>query len=120
MLVIRKEQMEVFRAYMLEQFENRMLTHLRSAFPDQARDMPELDLRSLIHTGIENADKYGIVDEVDIRHYLEYMLIYGLDFDTNPSTSWAGIILRNPELTGTDKMAQIDDHDFFTRVGDQP
>lgn len=116
---IRKVQMEELSKAMLKQFEDRMVVHLRSAFPEQTQDLPEPALRATIRSGIDSAAKYDVTDEVDVRRYLECVVLYGPDFDTNPKTAWAGRILKNRELTATDKMNQIDDYALFESVGKQ-
>jgi len=113
MLKIRKTQMDSLSEAMLKQFEDRMVTHLRSACPEQTHDMPEPELRATIHAGIESAEKYGITSEVDIRRYLECVMVYGPNFDTNPKTAWASHILNNKELSGTEKMNRVDEYALF-------
>ena len=75
--------------------------------------MPERELRATIHAGIERAEQYDIVSEVDIRRYLESVIVYGPDFDTNPKTAWAGHILHNKALSGTEKMNRVDEYALF-------
>ncbi len=104
MLIIRKEQMDVLSNYMLERFVDSALVHLRTAFSDKTKDFTETHLRAVIHTGIEKASKYDITIEEDVLRYLEYMLTYGADFDTNPATSWARNILRMQDIDGSTKI----------------
>lgn len=113
MLIIRKEQWDVLSKYMVDQFVDRALAYLQRAFPEQTKDIPEQELRSIIRAGIDKAESYGITDEVDVERFLECMVRYGSDFDTDPETSWAGQILHDESLTGTEKMNQIDDYALF-------
>jgi hypothetical protein len=117
MLIIRKEQMEVFRRYVLQQFEDRMVTHLRTACHERLNDMPEAELRTMIQYGIAKADGYGVKAEDDVQRYLELMVVYGSDFDTNPQTSWAGDILRTANLAGSVKIDRMDKYDLFLMEG---
>jgi len=110
MLVIRKEQMKVLSKYMLEQFENRMVDHLRDMFPEQTEDMTTEDLRHLIREGIDKAEAYDITDELEVETYLECMVQYGVNFDTDTQTAWAGKILHDERFSETDKMQRIDEH----------
>ncbi len=119
MLTIRKEQMEVLSRYMLKQFEDRMVVHLRNTFPDKTKDMPETNLHNLIQTGIEQSGQYDVELEYDVRRYLEFMMIYGSDFDMNPKTAWANEILHNKNMDGTFKMDLIDEHEM-TLLMEQP
>jgi len=113
MLKIRQAQMDSLSEVMLGQFEDRMLRHLRAACPEETQDISEPELRSTIRAGMDSAAKYDITSEVDIRRYLECVVVYGQDFDTNPKTAWAGHILNNKTLSGTEKMNRVDEYALF-------
>jgi hypothetical protein len=108
-MIIRKEQMDVLSRFMLGQFENEMIVHLRSRF-QSCSQMKDGDLRTLVRGGVERAGQYEIVKEYDVRRYLEFMVEYGDDFDR---TEWAAQILTNQSLSGTQKMDRIDDYTLF-------
>lgn len=113
MLKIRKAQMDSLSEARLKQFEDRMVLHLRSACPEETRETAEPDLRNTIREGMKSAAQYEITSEVDISRYLECVVVYGLDFETNPKTAWAGRILNNKELSGTEKMNRVDEYALF-------
>jgi hypothetical protein len=113
-MIIRREQMDLLSESVLKQFIDRMVAHLKQEFPEQTVNMPEDNLRNLINESMQRAETYDITDEVDIERYLECVLLYGRDFDVNPETSWAGEILRNEDLSGFDKMNQINDYELFS------
>ena len=117
MLVIRKQQMDVFRNYEIKKFEDRMVLHLRSGFPEQTKTIPEQALREMILTGIDKAESYKVTDEVDVERFLECIMRYGSDFDTDPNISWAAEILRDESFTGTEKMNQINNYELFVLTG---
>lgn len=117
MLTIRKEQMQVFEERMRRQFEDRMVKDLGTKFPDQTKTMAEDGLRSLIDAGIEKAKHYGITAEEDVQAFLEYMLIYSPDFDTDPETSWAGEILCREDIIGRLKMRRLKETEPVKRGG---
>ena len=102
--------MKVLSEYMLKQYEDRMVAHLRSKFPDQTEDLVERDLRNLIHTGIEKAEKYHVTIEYDVQRFLEYMFTFGAKFDSNPETAWAEGILRANNINGSTKMDQLEEY----------
>ena len=107
MLTIRKEQMQVLGEYMLQMFKNRMIRHLREAFLVQLEKITDEELCALVDTGIEKAEYYGIKAEDDVQNFLEFMVSYSPDFDTNPETSWAGSILSRKDLEGSSKMIHL-------------
>jgi len=112
MLVIREEQMSALSQAMLKQFEDRMVVHMSNNFQDETREISEGELRALIQEGIEQAEQYQITLEDDVRRYLEFMVMYGQNFDTSPDTAWAGEILHAKELDGTAKMDLIDEREL--------
>jgi len=112
MLTIRKEQMDAFSQAMLKQFENQMVIHLNSNFPNETKEISEGELRTFIQEGIEQAEQYQITLEDDVRRYLEFIVMYGQNFDTNPDTAWTCEILHTKELDGTAKMDLIDEREL--------
>lgn len=112
MLVIRKEQMEVLSAAMRDQFEWRMVDHLRTKFPDRTQELPDDRIRLVVQNSIKKAESHGIEYEDDIRRFIEYLVIYGARLDTREETRWIGDILRREDLTGTAKMDLIDSREL--------
>ncbi|MBM4330024.1 MAG: hypothetical protein FJ117_02170 [Deltaproteobacteria bacterium] len=110
MLIIRREQWDVLSRYMVHQFEDDVVKHLQRKFPQKTEGMPDGELRLLIQAGTENAQRYGITIEADVVRYLECMMTYGVEFDTDPSASWAGEILNDPELLGREKTKLLIQH----------
>lgn len=108
MLVIREEQMEVFKKVAIENFENRMFKHLRTVFSIQTMTLNDYELLKLIQVGIYNSKKYGMKMEWDIRRYLECSVLYGWDFDENPKTKWARKILNDQSINAREKMDKIE------------
>ncbi len=117
MLKLRKEQMKVLGQYTLEQFQNRMVVHLRTNFGEYTKDLEDSELQKKVEQGIKRAEGYSVTREDDIRRFLEYMVLLTTDFDTNPKTAWAGEILEDKKLNGTGKMNHIDDVALFSGIG---
>jgi hypothetical protein len=105
--------MQVFEQSAFQSFEDRMVVHAQSRFPDQAKKMDEPQLREFIRFNFRRAGKYGVVTEYDVRRYLDCALQYGGQFDRSPTTAWAGRILQTQGPTGREKMDQIDDYQTF-------
>ena len=102
---------------MLRRFEDRMISHLRSAFTEKTIGMEDKELRTIIQSGIKRAESYEVTDETDVERFLDCMVRHGHDFDTNPRTSWAGEILGRQGLSGTEKMNHIDEYELFVSPG---
>jgi hypothetical protein len=105
MLVIRKEQMEAFSAYMMRQFEERMAAHLRVAFPEQMGEISETELQQAVRARIAEATSYGLDYEDEIERYLDYTVIYGAEF---PRMPWASAILATGE-SGPTKVTLLEE-----------
>jgi hypothetical protein len=118
MVMIRQEQMEVLSKSKFKQFEDRMVTHLHLTFPDMTKDISDEGLRAFIRIGVDKAEKYGVLVEIDIMQFVEFMMKWGRDFDLDPSRSQAQQILKNQNLDGHAKMDQLIEFDLFGSVGE--
>jgi hypothetical protein len=107
MLVIRPEQFDVFERTARKQFEDLMVSHLREFHPAHAAAAGEVGLRRLIRAGMGRAAQYGFTLRGPVRFYLELMMLYGHEYDTDPLLPWAGRELGargEVELTRADRM----------------
>jgi hypothetical protein len=75
--------------------------------------MDDEELQALIHYGVEKAKGYGVTRESDVRRFVECLVVHGRGFDEAPETAWAGTILRDEALDGTQKMDRISDYETF-------
>ena len=113
MLTITHAQLRAMRDATRAAFMSRTVAHLRRRFPERTAPVTDARLGAFIQAGIERAMRYEIVGEADVRRYVEYMLIYGARFDTDPNLRWAGRILRRKDIGPTRRMDLIDDYDMF-------
>ena len=70
-----------------------MLVHLRKFFPKQCAALGELQLRETIGHGIRRAAHYGITAKRDVCKYIDLMIVFGRDFDSDKRFRWAREIL---------------------------
>ena len=101
MITIRKRQMAVFAEVETQKFVDRMVIHLKKFFPKQCEAMGEPQLRDTIQYGIKRAATYGIAAKSDVYKYVDLMVVFGRDFDTDKRFAWAGEILHksnNPSI----------------------
>src|SRR3954454_24480566 len=94
MWTIRSEQFDVFEQAALSHFEDDMVRHLREFAPAHAKGVGDAGLRRVIRVGIERAKSYGYSLRGPVRFYIELMIQFGSDFDTDPLLPWAGEHLR--------------------------
>lgn len=108
MLVIRRDQMQVFQAAALRSFEDEMVAHLAEFSPPLFKAVKEPQLRKAIRLGIARASDYGITFRGPVRLYLELMLLFGSHFDTDPQYPWASEVLADqdsePQMDRAEKL----------------
>ena len=112
-MVIRETQMNAFGEMMRTRFEGEMVEYLRENFPAQTRDLTDTQCRALVRHAVTKSSLYGIELEDDIARYLDYVVLYGRDFDTDPAFAWTARILQAEGINGTQKMDRIDAYDQF-------
>ncbi len=93
MLIIRKDQEELFAKREEDRFVSSMLTHLQEFFPEESASAGESGLRKLIDSGIQRSAAYSILAERDVCQYIDLMCVLGAGFDTDESLPWAQEIL---------------------------
>ena len=117
MLVIRNEQIDELAKRSRTQFVEEMVSHWKTNFAKQVAGASDDALRKRVEGGIVKAEASGITTRYDVRRYLEFAVTHGDDFEVARRTAWAGTILRDESLTGTEKMNRIDAHEMFSLRG---
>ncbi|WP_437674143.1 hypothetical protein [Sorangium sp. So ce131] len=119
MLVIRKEQVAVFRAESQRRFAARMRAYIAEEHPDRYRTLGDDGTAVLVEKGIEKAARHGIDAEGPTAVLIELMLEFGERLERSPDRAWAEKILASPELPGEVKVAAVRDR-FAARAGGRP
>ena len=99
MLTIREAQFAVLSQVEVEKFQEWMLAHLKIFFPQQCAAAGNQQLLEMVQYGIKRAAVYGFTAKRDVCKYIDLMILFGRDFDTDKRSRWAGEILaqrRNP------------------------
>ena len=96
-LTLRQAQLAVLSRIEAQQFEDSMVAHLNQLFPAQSKCAGEAQMRETIQYGIRRAAAYGITSEGDACKYIDLMVAYGRDFDTDERFAWTRDILSRPE-----------------------
>jgi hypothetical protein len=99
MLTIRQAQFAVLSQLEVQKFEEWMLVHLKRFFPRQCAGGGDQRLREMVQYGIQRAAGYGVTAKRDVCKYIDLMIVFGRDFDTDGRSRWAGAVLgerRNP------------------------
>ena len=101
-MVIRAEQMAVFRSYMVDEFVRQCAVDLRARHPEQLRKWDDVRLRGEVRAAVDRARGYGIRLDADIRLFLECWAACGMDFDAGAE------ILESPTAALADKRAYLE------------
>jgi hypothetical protein len=88
-------------------FELAMVEHIKDTFPDYFAAVGPEAVAELVHYGANRPQRYGIRGQLDIRRYLQLMVILGRDFDVDPAFPWSASILTK-RLKPNEKLAQLE------------
>ncbi len=95
MLTIRKEQEEALSQALSAVFEDQMTVHIKKHFPTHYEALGEGNCRELIRYGIELAATHGFISERDVCKFIDLMICFGVQFDTDAKQTWAAGILAD-------------------------
>lgn len=102
-LELRKDQMDTMASRCQNDFEQRLLRHLRKAFASETRELSDPSLLERTRPSVQKAGEYGIEMEYDVVRFVDLTFLLGADFDSSPETPWAGEILQDKVLIGAQK-----------------
>src|SRR5260370_29150052 len=105
MFTIRKEQMAAFGPLGKKAFEERVVDHLKRAFPQQSKALGDEKLRETIQYGTQRASAYRIVGQRDVCEYIDLMVLYGGHFAKDPNLPWAPSVFQNQAIKNPSTQA---------------
>jgi hypothetical protein len=109
MLQIRKEQLEALSKVPESVFTEKMMLHIRKHFPSHYEALGEENSRKLIGHGIERGKHHGFISERNACKFIDLMLCFGIDFDTDKKHRWAVEILSKTWINARSKMDALFD-----------
>ncbi|HUT35744.1 MAG TPA: hypothetical protein VNE39_19810 [Planctomycetota bacterium] len=112
MFTIRREQMDVFCQCALQQFEDRKVRDIATAFPIEYEEMLDPQggdgkARELVRKGVEKAASYGVEIERNVWLFIDLMVQLSPDFDEEPAMRTAREVLEDKELAEGPKIALV-------------
>ena len=66
------------------------------------------DATAFVEARLPAAMRYGIDSELHIAMFLNFVLLHGDNFASNPEFDWAAVILKEAEGTGNERMERVD------------
>ena len=109
-MMIRADQMNAMASSMRERFAQSLVPHLRERYGPRLERASDADLVRLASRGIDDAARYGVHANYDVRRFVEHMVEFFPGFDTKEP--WAARILNGNE-TGAEKMDNLDAYTTF-------
>jgi len=104
MLLIRNEQMKIFKTELLETFIKKTQAHIHEVFEEQIMDKTEEDIREIIQNGIEKARGYEIREEQAVVLFIDLIIGIGPDFEEQKPNKWMISILEREDMIAQEKM----------------
>ena len=93
MFQLREQHIQAMETVAEDNFVERGVLHLRTAFPDATSSMTDESLRARVRNGMSRARMYGLDTEQQIMCFVDSGMILGEAFDSNPNHDWARQIL---------------------------
>jgi len=88
-MIIRQEQSQELDESLRQKFEDDMMAHLRSRYPERCESYNDKRLRAFVRTGIDRAATRQLVSTYDVSVFLTLMMALDPAFDHNPAFAWA-------------------------------
>jgi hypothetical protein len=108
MLLIRNEQLEVFKQAAAAQSAEELTGMLCERYPIHCQVAGKPALKSLVDAGIGRAVALGLEKRGEVQTYVELSLLLGYDFENDPQIPWAGNTLRRQDAAPVvEKLEQV-------------
>ncbi len=104
MLIIRDEQIEKFKPFILAENLKLLTGEFEALYPEQFRTMGAEASAAFILGAVNRAISWGITGYGDITDLMDVMLRHGTEFASTPEWAWAKDLLTSDELSGPSKM----------------
>ena len=107
MLVIRKQQQQVFREQARQRFVDRAVVHVTRLFPEQTVDADADQLRGRISESLDRAAGFGITATQQALLFVDLEFGLGPRFWQQPEHAWTEQKLTDEGLDQEEKMVRI-------------
>src|ERR1700730_11831582 len=88
-MIIRQEQSQALEESLRQKFEDDMMAHLRSRYPQRCESYDDKRLRAFVRTGIDRAAERQLTSTYDVSVFVTLMMALHPAFDENPDFAWA-------------------------------
>jgi hypothetical protein len=107
-ILIRPEQMSVFRNQALHDFEEELVSVARTLDPELCRRMDHETLRAVVSRSRSiAATRYGFINRGPARLFVELACLLGFEFDTDPLLPRLRAAIQPDELLDQGMRAEL-------------
>jgi hypothetical protein len=107
-ITLRPEQLAAFERVAREDYETRVIEHLRENLSEPCAEFTDEALRTKIRTAQARAEKYGLESETEVLLYIESAMLFGDEcFDEHPSLADVRKVLNDAEMSEEEKAERV-------------
>ena len=106
-MIIYQKQMTQLSKHLLKNFENYASAYLRNKHAAALSQTSDLELGSLVREGINRSAHYEVPERREVLEFLDYMVLFGRNFDTDPTLKWAAEVFEIANLTGSEIIKRL-------------
>lgn len=107
MLVIREQQLQVFRSHLEEEFVLRLAGHLAVVFPIGAAAHGRQGVEDRARAAFRRAREFGLRRKAHVTCFADLDFALGADFEKAPGMEWALAVLEDPDLNPENKLYRL-------------
>lgn len=96
MFKIRQDVMQTYRDQRIGLSLAKLAEELRAKLPDLVKTFSDSKLKQFCDQGATKAARYGLTTEYNVYRFLAAQLLFGPDFDTDPTLKWTQDFLFDP------------------------
>jgi hypothetical protein len=97
-MIIRAEQMKAFEEAAVRNFKQELAEHCRAFAPGLAEEAGPANVARFVESGLERARSYGFKLRGPTRLYIELMLSFGWEFETDGQLHWVRAVNGESEM----------------------
>lgn len=104
---ITNRQLKKLEPYALDSYINELVSHCNEKFPHLKKTMGIENLKQVLRQSVNKANEQGFTQRGPVKFYIDLLIAFGYDFDTDPQYYWIQNILRKNEHLSQIELSTI-------------
>lgn len=104
---ISNKQLKRLEPYALDNYINELVVHCDESFPHLKQTMGKESLEQALRQGVNKANEQGFTQRGPVKFYVDLLIAFGYDFDTDPQYYWIQNMLRKNEHLSQIELSTI-------------